>query len=181
MTRLVTFVCALVVCASIAGPASSSGTQARLPLKTLFKFKSAHGYTVELTAWLYRRERAYLVNSLHAPSGGSEATHFTADSKHPFRLDSFTGGDGCRDIAVFGSVSPAVRKVVAVRKNGTTRTLRRHRPPASWRYRGRLIGAYIGTGSPTVRVRLLGRGGRVIGTFAVLNDLGPTCSTPGQS
>ena len=173
MSRLGAVVGAVVFCALVAGPARG-GSQ--LPTKTLF-----HTQGAKLIAQYYRLSgRAHLGMSLSSSRGGEQADHLVADRKHPFRLDTFTGDDACRDIAVFGSVARSVKRVVAVRKNGTTRKIGRQRPPASWHYKGRLIGAYIGDGSPTVRVRLFGSHRRLIGTFAVPNDLGPTCSTPGQ-
>jgi hypothetical protein len=180
MRRRVAIVAALLLCTSLSAPAGGDAKRARLPIKTLFKFRSAHGYNVRLTAWLFRRERPYLQLTMYAPSGVSDSTHFAADSKHPFRLDSFAGADGCRDIGVGGSISPSVKRVVGVRQDATTFRIRRQRPPASWHYKGRLIGAFIGSGSRTVRLRLFGAHGRLIGTFAVLNDLGPTCSNPGH-
>jgi len=179
MTKTPSWVCAVAVLALLSASASGRGT---LPTKTLFNIRAADGKSYKLVAELERRERAYLTAGLSSSgAGASTETHFTADRKHPFRLYALTADDQCRDVAVYGSVTLAVKKVVAVRKNGTKRTLTRQHPPASWHYAGRLIGAFIGDGSPTVRVRVFGRHGRLIGTVPIPNDLEPTCSTPGQS
>jgi hypothetical protein len=170
VTRLLGTACALLVLALAPELASGGGAQARLPAKTLFKRKGADGTKYKLTAGFLREAgEPHLVYSLaydrvienpdgseDSEGGGSQADHLVADRHHLFRLDSFAENDPCRDVAVFGSVAPAVKRVVAVRADGTTRTLRRQHPPPSWHYDGRLIGNYLGSGPVTSRVRVLG-------------------------
>jgi hypothetical protein len=178
MTKALAYLCALVVFAFLAAAASGGGM---LPTRTLFNTRGADGRSYKLVAQFERRGRAYLTVALSSSAGGASDTHFTADKKHPFRLYGLTADDPCRDVAVFGSVTLSVRKLVAVRKNGTKHTIALQKPPASWHYKGRLVGAFTGDGSPTVRLRVFGRRGHQIGVFPVPNDLEPACSTPGQT
>jgi hypothetical protein len=192
VNRLVYFSCAFLAL-GLVGTARGDSAQSRLPSRTLFQVKAADGTSYELDAQFLRqggeRHIAYSVHyervvsnpdgSEDVESGGSLSDHLAARGRKAFRLDSIFESTACRDDVVFGSVVHSVTRVVAVRADGTTRVLRRQRPPRSWHYKGWLIGAFVGDGPATIRVRVFGRDGRSLGSYRVPNESNPACHHAG--
>jgi hypothetical protein len=176
--RTVAIVVALAV--GSAGVAlASSGGPTRLEEKALVRAHAKNGfvYTLRVGGFYRRRDgRANAIFTLnkrssHETSGGDAVEIALADRRRAVEGMSFTEGDRCRGIVIFGSGVHAASRFVAVRQDGSRRRLRRQSPPRSWHYSGWLVAAYTGKGPPTEHISVFDRHGRRLGAIYDTRDV----------
>ena len=147
--------------------------QAATPLKLASRTApDGTAYTLTVARRLSHRQAAFSW-AVQPPPGAGNATITPgdlqlADAVHTLRAASSASCRPPGATAIYGTVAPGARRVVATLKGGKQVRLRRRHAPRAWHYGGWIVSAVALTRAPVQSISTYGRGNRLLvkATFA---------------
>ena len=150
-------------------PASPHGHKApATPLKLAARHApDGTAYTLTVARELTRRGRASFAFAVQPPAGAGNTTVTPADLQladpvHSLRAASAAACGLPGATAIYGTVAPGARRVVATLKGGKQVRLHRRHAPKTWHYDGWIVSAVALTRNPVQAISTYGRGNRLL-------------------